>query len=146
MLAEAPARVLGYAVLAGKRRISVGIILLQVDVLIWQLVQTNRPKKRLRRLNQQDRFRKTVVVEAAPEMNTRFDRHNVEGADVQTHGLERKRFDDLHQICAQDQDVVAPELDADQKATITFYGIEDRALDAHRFARGFVSRAADLHI
>src|SRR5216683_7299328 len=92
--------------LGRKRRVSVGVILLQVDVLIGEIVQANRPEKRLCRLDQQDRPGKTVVVEAAPEMNPRLDRHDLEGVDVQPQVVERKRIEDLHQIRAQDQDVV----------------------------------------
>ena len=52
-----------------KHWISVRVIVFQVDVLIGELVQMNRSEKWLRRLNQQNRLRKTVVVEAASEMN-----------------------------------------------------------------------------
>src|ERR1700738_1155074 len=88
--------------LAGKHRISVGVVLFQVDVLIWELVQTNRSEKRLRRLDHQDRLRKTVIVEAAPEMNTRFDRYDLEGTAVQPHGLEGKRLEHPNKISAPD--------------------------------------------
>jgi hypothetical protein len=50
--------------------ISVRVILLQVDVLIGELVQINGSEKWLRRLNQQDRLRKTVVLEAATYMGS----------------------------------------------------------------------------
>ena len=73
----------------------------------------NGSEKWLRRLNQQDRLRKAVVVEAASEMNARLDRHDLEGADVQTQGLEGKRFHDLHAIRAQNEDIAAAEFDAD---------------------------------
>ena len=57
--------------MGGKRRVSVGVILLQVDVLIGEFVQASRPEKRLGGLDQQDRPGKTVVVEAAPETATK---------------------------------------------------------------------------
>ena len=83
----------GFAIRAGSARkcwISVWIILTEVDVFIGELVQTNRSEKRLRRLDQQDRPGKAVVVEAAPEMNARFDRDDLEGTDVQPEALERR--------------------------------------------------------
>jgi hypothetical protein len=67
----------------------------------------NRSEKWLRRLDQQDRLGKAVVVEAASEMNPRLDRHDLEGADVQTQGLEGKRFHDLYEIGAQNEDIYA---------------------------------------
>ena len=73
----------------------------------------NGSEKWLRRLDQQDRLRKAVVVEAASEMNARLDRHDLEGADVQTQGLEGKRFHNLHEIRAQNEDIAAAEFDAD---------------------------------
>ena len=61
----------------------------------------NRSEKWLRRLDQQDRLGKAVVVEAASEMNPRLDRYDLEGTDLQTQGLGGKRFHDLHEISAQ---------------------------------------------
>jgi hypothetical protein len=46
----------------------------------------NRSEKWLRRLDQQDRLGKAVVVEAASEMNPRLDRYDLEGTDLQTPG------------------------------------------------------------
>jgi hypothetical protein len=80
----------------------------------------NGSEKWLRRLNQQDRLRKTVVVEAAPEMNPRLDRHDLERTDVQTQGLEGKRFDDLHEIRAQNEDIAAAECDAAPELAVAF--------------------------
>ncbi len=60
--------------------------------------------------------------------------------------VERERIEDLHQIRAQDQDVVAAKLDADPELTVALDGLQDRAPDAHRLAGGWVGEAADLHI
>ena len=64
--------------------------------MIGQLVQTNRSEKRLFGLDQQNGPGKTVVVEAAPEMNTRFDRHDLEGTDVHPEALEGEGVGDLN--------------------------------------------------
>lgn len=84
----------------------------------------DRAEIRLRRLDQQDRFGKTVVVKAAPEMHPRFDRDDLEAADVQSQVAKRKQFDDLDEIRAQNQDIIAVKLYDDPKLTVTFHGVQ----------------------
>src|SRR5260370_38202419 len=128
--------------LVGKRRVSIGVIPFQVDILIGEFIQSNRSEKWLRRFDEQDGLRKAVIVEAAAEVNARFDRENLKGIDVQPQAFEGEGFDDLHEIGAQNQDVVPTELDADPNLTVVFDGIQDRAPYAHRFASGFVCQTA----
>src|SRR5207247_6908374 len=129
-----------------KYRTPVRIKLLQIDVPIRQRVQTRRAEKRLARLDQENRLRKTIVMETAAEMHARFDHHDFEDIKVGHQRLQRRWFHDLHKIGAEDQDIVAAELDADPELAIILDRFEDRALDAQRLACGLIDQAADLHV
>ena len=55
--------------LSRKRRISIGVVALQVDVGVGKPVQSHRPQEGLRRLHQQHGLGEAVVVEAAPKVD-----------------------------------------------------------------------------
>src|SRR5580693_6643122 len=56
-----------------KLRLAIRIKLLQIHIAIWQRVEMHGAEERARRLDQQNRFGKTVVVKAFAEVHAGLD-------------------------------------------------------------------------
>src|ERR1041385_1215638 len=90
----------------------------QIHIAVRQRVEMDRAQERLIRLDQQNRLRKSVVVETLAEMHPRLDREDLERVEIKAERAQAERLHDLHEIGGEDQHIVAAEFDHDPELAI----------------------------